>query len=374
MSKSAIVIGAGIAGLAAAKTLAARGFQVTVIERTPKATGASIRNFGMIWPIGQPDGMLYETAMRSREIWKEFSARTNTFYDDCGSIHVASTDLEWRALEELYAVFSSQGRRVSLLNAAETLRNFPAVQAKELKGSLFSSSELIVDPRVAIASLPAYLEETSSVKFVWNTAVTEVSTGRVKAGQQKYDADMVVVCSGADFETLYPSTFASLPITKCKLQMLRMRSSKANFSLRTAICGGLSLTHYDSFKAAPAVAELKKHFAEYASEYVRYGIHVMVCQNGAGELTVGDSHEYDLAFDPFDKQYINQLILEYLKQIVNTQDWQLVETWNGVYPKLLDDRTHIFLQPEKDVYIFNGLRGAGMTLSFGLAERLMASL
>jgi hypothetical protein len=41
------------------------------------------------------------------------------------------------------------------------------------------------------------------------------------------------------------------------------------------------------------------------SHYLDPGIHVMVAQNCNGELTVGDSHEYGLTFDPFDQAYIN---------------------------------------------------------------------
>jgi phytoene dehydrogenase-like protein len=44
--KSAIIVGAGIVGLAHARALCLRGYQVQVFERHP-AAGASIRNFGL---------------------------------------------------------------------------------------------------------------------------------------------------------------------------------------------------------------------------------------------------------------------------------------------------------------------------------------
>ena len=69
--KTAIVVGAGIVGLATARALALKGCNVTVIEKSTKAEGASVRNFGMLWPVGQPDGVLYNRAIRSKNIWKE---------------------------------------------------------------------------------------------------------------------------------------------------------------------------------------------------------------------------------------------------------------------------------------------------------------
>ena len=110
------------------------------------------------------------------------------------------------------------------------------------------------------------------------------------------------------------------------------------------------------------------------SEYIDWGIHVMVAQNEMGELTIGDSHEYGKTHDPFDKNEINTLILNYLKKIARFKNWNVKESWNGIYPKLTNGDTELFMSPEPGVYIVNGLGGAGMTLSFGYAEEMVNSL
>jgi glycine/D-amino acid oxidase-like deaminating enzyme len=95
----------------------------------------------------------------------------------------------------------------------------------------------------------------------------------------------------------------------------------------------------------------------------------MVSQNQAGELTIGDSHEYGLTHDPFDKQFINRMILNYLKKFARFKNETIIETWNGIYPKLTNGDTDLILQPESGVTIINGLGRAGMTFAFGLCEQ-----
>src|SRR5580692_11205462 len=120
-SRSAIVIGAGIVGLATARGLALQGFSVRVFERSEKAVGASVRNFGMVWPIGQPAGKLYDRAIRSRNCWKDIGDSSRLWYDPVGSLHLAYNKMEWQVLQELFKSFKEEGRDVELLNINEVL-------------------------------------------------------------------------------------------------------------------------------------------------------------------------------------------------------------------------------------------------------------
>jgi len=370
MASSAIVIGAGIVGLAMARSLAERGYKVTVFERNEKAVSASIRNFGMVWPVGQPDGLLYERALRSKSIWKKVCSEAGLWSNEVGSLHLAYTDLEWTVLNELADVYKSS-RPVAVISAEEARRKSEAVNMQDLKGALWSADEMIVEARVAIEKIPAYLTEKYGVIFHFNTAVTAVNYPSVITAGQAWNADEIYLCSGADFESLYPEVFAENYFTKCKLQMMRIIAQPDEWRIGPSLCGGLSLIHYKAFEAAASLPQLREHYQQTMPDYLKWGIHVMVSQNAEGELTIGDSHEYAKVFDPFDKHFINQLILDYLKKFAVFKDWRLIQSWHGIYPKKTDGKTDFIYSPEQGVTIINGLGGAGMTLSFGLAEEIL---
>lgn len=371
---SAIIIGAGIVGLATARALSLKGYSVTVIERSEKAVGASIRNFGMIWPVGQPEGTLYDRAIRSKMIWKEIAYSTGLSYEEAGSLHVAHYNDEWDVLQELHDSFTKCGRPVAIMKPSEITKKYTGVNTQGLLGGLYSDTEMIVDPREAITVVANYLEEYLDVKFIWKKQVNAVDPGKVFVGNEIIQADLICICSGADFETLYPEQFATLGMVKCKLQMMRFLPAIDNWRIGTSVCGGLSLIHYNSFNTAPSLPALKKRYETEMAEYLKWGIHVMVSQNDKGELTVGDSHEFGHTFEPFDKTFINELITDYLEQIVLCKDWKLIQSWNGIYPKMLNGDTDLFLSPEPGIFIINGLGGAGMTLAFGFAEEVIDSI
>ena len=372
--QSAIVIGAGIVGLAMARALSIKGYTVSVFDKSHAACGASVRNFGMVWPIGQPAGALYNRAIRTRDIWKEIAAESTIWCKQTGSLHVAYNAEEWQVLQELEQQFNTEQRNVLLLNAKKVLSQYPLVNKQNLLGGLFSADELLVDPRQAIELLPEYLTKKYNVQFYWNKCVTQITESIITIGaNEQHSANIIVVCSGADFETLYPELFATLPITKCKLQMQRTAAMPTNFTLNTAICGGLSLLHYSSFKDAPSLPLLQKKMQAEYSNYLANGIHVMAAQNNLNEITIGDTHEYGTGFAPFDSMEMNKLVLDYLQLFLPITQQYIAQTWYGIYPKLTNGETELILSPQKNVFIVNGLGGAGMTLSFGLAEEIVAT-
>ena len=81
------VVGGGIVGIAHALAAVRSGRRVVMIERSERASGASVRNFGLIWPIGQPPGKRHERALRSREIWEEVAREADLFHSPTGSLH-----------------------------------------------------------------------------------------------------------------------------------------------------------------------------------------------------------------------------------------------------------------------------------------------
>ena len=310
--------------------------------------------------------------MRSRAVWKQCCAEADIWFDECGSLLNAHNDDEVAVIEEFVAS-NKDIRDCEMLTAYETLQKSAVTNPKGLKASLWSPSEIIVDPREAIAKLPGYLNSKYGIEFNFGKTVTEVESNAAYTGKKKHEADLIFICNGADFETLYPDVFINAGVTKCKLQMMRTVPQDDDWLVGPALSAGLTLTHYGAFANCPSLEKLKARFKEEMPEYVKWGIHVMLAQNGLGEVSIGDSHEYGMALDPFDRDEINQLIIYYLHQFSQLQNLEIAQTWNGTYLKI-PGKTELVTSPEAGVHIINSMSGAGMTLSFGLAEEVVGSV
>ena len=359
-------------GLAHAYAAAKRGKSVTVFERDSSARGASIRNFGMVWPIGLP-GEVRPLGMRSREIWLEVIEAAKLHHRPTGSLHLAYREDERDVASEFAEIAPAHGYSCEWLDRRQVLQRSAAVCGVDLLRGLWSAAELTVDPREVATRLPAFLRERYGVQFFFDSPVRDVHARRLDVGGELYEAGTVIICSGDDFRTLYPELFRQSEITRCKLQMMRTVPQPNGWSLGPSLAAGLTFRLYPAFELCKSLPALKARIASEMPEYDQWGIHVLVSQTSRGELTIGDSHEYGRVVDVFDKEELDRLILDYLQKFLVAPELRIMERWHGVYSKV-PGKPYLSWNPEDNVWIVSGVGGFGMTLSFGIGEQTIQNI
>ena len=360
------MVGAGIVGLAHAYHLARAGRKVTVIERDRRAVGASVRNFGMIWPVGQPVGEVRDTALRSRDHWLTLLREAGLWHRECGSLHLAYAEDELQVMREFVESAPDAAR---LISPEEARAICPSIRPDGLIGGMRSETEIAVDARITVRELAAYLERAYGVEFRFGTPARNVASGVVETEHGSFEAEEIFVCLGPDAYAMFGASVREL--RRCRLQMMRLVPKEPNLNLGTHLCAGLTLTHYANFADCPSLPPLQERFRRDWPEQVERGIHLLVSQQGDGSITVGDSHEYGDTFAPYRDERTDDLILAYLDTFLPRELFRIAERWDGFYnthstmPWLID-------HPLPGVTLVN-LFGTGMTLSFGVAEKVVAA-
>lgn len=358
------VVGAGIVGLAHTWAAVRRRLSVALFERSPRAQGASIRNFGMVWPIGQPAGPRRELALRGRDQWLHAARVAGFWLAECGSLHLAHAPDELAVLEEYSAVSDAR-----MLAPAEVEGQSPGANPEGLLGALWSGDELAVDPREALPRMTDWLGRQPGVLIRFGRAVREIRDGLVVTADGAHTlASRIFVCTGSDLESLFPTTLSARRVQRCKVHVMRSAPQPEQWRLGPHLAGGLSFPYCESFADCPSLRVLRDRILQQTPELVRYGIRPVAAQNGRGEAVLGDSHEYGDDITPFDNEEIESLLLRELHRIVRLPSWTIAARWNGEYATA-SVGTSFKGQPAPGVLIVTGTGSAGMTMAFGVAEQ-----
>jgi L-2-hydroxyglutarate oxidase LhgO len=155
----ALVIGAGVIGLAVARALALAGREVMVLEREATiGTGTSSRNSevihaGIYYPTGSLKARL---CVQGREALYAYCAERGVAHQRCGKLIVANTPSQLAALPAIMTKAALNGvHDLLLLDRAQACRLEPEL---ECLGAVHSPSTGIVDSHALMLALQGDLE------------------------------------------------------------------------------------------------------------------------------------------------------------------------------------------------------------------------
>ena len=247
----AVVVGAGVIGLACAWRAASSGLSVCVLERGSPGDGASSVAAGMLAPVGEvlwgEEGLL-GLNLASARMFEGFSAELEAAsglpvpYRRCGALHVALDRDEASELRRRFALHESLGLDSAWLRPSECRDLEPSLSPDAGPGIL-ASDDAEVDPRALLAALRQGCER-AGVSVLTGAEVTELQVsgqaveGVALASGETLTASVVVVAAGcwSGAAAWLPDEIRP-PVRPVKGEILRLRGSAAN-PIVTRIVGG----------------------------------------------------------------------------------------------------------------------------------------
>jgi glycine oxidase len=232
----ALIIGAGVIGLATAWRAAARGISVTVVDPAP-ASGASYAGAGMITPVSElhyGEEPLLRLGLASRERYAAFVAELEeltgvpTDYRADGLLQVAFHADDLAVLDDVRRFQESLGVHAEALTGRECRRLEPML-APSVSGGLFAPDDGAIDPRRLCAALLVAVERAGGT--IVRSRATEIilerdaAVGVRLAGGDELRAGQTVLAAGCwtgDLKGLPPGTLPD--IRPVKGQILRLRT------------------------------------------------------------------------------------------------------------------------------------------------------
>lgn len=225
-----IIVGAGLAGAAAARSAAERGANVVVLEQFgPGHRRGSSHGSARIFRRAYPDPLYVRLTGQAGELWRALEAAAGE------PLLTMTGELDFGALrdpEGLHAVLTGCGVPAELLPAQEAGRRWPQFDFTAAGPVLFHPNAGVLDPDRTIAAL-LRLATARGADVRFDTQVTALARGGdgalVAAGDAEFTAPVAVVAAGAWTAPLLGGVVALPPLTVTQQQVFHFApASPAN--------------------------------------------------------------------------------------------------------------------------------------------------
>jgi FAD dependent oxidoreductase TIGR03364 len=360
-----VVVGAGVLGTMHAIFALARGATVVHLERDLVPSGASVRNFGLIWVSGRAAGREVALAQRARDLWEEIARDVPGIgFRANGSITVLNDAHELQVVEKALLRDDATSRGFALLDRDEVLRRNPALNGEYLSG-LWCSRDAAVESRAALGALREWMEQSGRYDYLPGRELVGVVDHAVDDHRGiRHGGDHLLLCLGATLSGFAAELFEDEPLRKVRLYMAE--TEPLGEPLTTSVANG------DSFRYYPGFSGFAKEFLEdQPSPAADFAIQLLCQQRLHGGLTIGDTHEPETPglFETLDRPM--DIVEAAARLVIGPSMPRIERRWSGVYHQLSDPAPGaIYFRKEiaPGVSAITGAGGRGMTLAPAIAE------
>jgi FAD dependent oxidoreductase TIGR03364 len=366
----AVVVGGGVIGTWHALELVRAGFTVDHLEADAAPTGASVRNFGLVWVSGRRSGEELDVARRARRRWEEIGGEVPGIgFRPMASLTVACRDEERAVMEAFARHPEATARGITFLEPREAKAANPAV-AGDIAGALHCAEDAVVEPRHVPGALREHLTHSAPDRYRFHPGRRVVAAEphtAVDATGTRWEGDLVVLATGAAYDHLPGTEAPARQLRRVRLQMLETEPLPAR--LTTSLADADTLRYYPAYEVAP-LAEL----GEQTPVARQHHLQLLLVQRPGGALTVGDTHAYDEPFDFALVEDPTEELLARAERILGTPLPPVRRRWEGVYAQCRDGRVCLREEIGPGVLLVTGPGGRGMTCAPAIAADTLAAV
>jgi FAD dependent oxidoreductase TIGR03364 len=365
--KRAVVAGGGVIGTWHAIELSRAGYSVAHLEADRAPTGASVRNFGLIWVSGRRSGAELDAAQRSRQRWQELGADVPGIgFRPAGSLTLAWTDGERKVMQEFAHHPDAAARGIAYVDPDEVSTVNPAVRG-EVAGGLHCAEDAVVEPRRALAAMRDHLAARGSYAFHPGRRVVGFEDHCVvDTTGTRWEADLVVVATGAAFDHLPGTERVAAQLRRVRLQMVE--TAPFDGVLTTSVADADTLRYYPAYDVVP-LDPLGPQSPLAATHHLQ----LLLVQRADGGLTIGDTHAYDEPFEFALLEDPTEELLSRATRLLGTALPPVARRWEGVYAQCTDGAVCAREELTPGVWMVTGPGGRGMTCSPAIAADTLAA-
>lgn len=360
----AVVVGGGILGTWHALELAEAGFSVDHLEAEAGPTGASVRNFGLVWVSGRRSGAELEAAQRARRRWEDVATVVPGIgFRPMTSLTIAGDATARAVMEEFAQGADAAARHIAFLSPDEVRACNPAVGG-DIDGALHCAEDAVVEPRRALGELRAHLSDAHGGRYRFHSGCRIVRAEPhvlVDASGTRWQGDLLVLATGASYDHLACTAPLAPRLRRVRLQMLETAPFAP--TLTTSLADADSLRYYPAYESAGI-----ERLGAQSPVAAEYHLQLLMVQRPDGGLTIGDTHAYG---EPFDFALCEDPTTELLgraRRILGNDLPPVRRRWEGVYAQCIDGDICLREEVAPGVWLVTGPGGRGMTCSPAIAQ------